>query len=40
MKRDFLCDMHGLISVGFLTYLFINDFFPGCLLLLSFNNVL
>ena len=30
MKRQFLCDMHNLMSVGFLTYLFMNDFLPGC----------
>ena len=31
MKRQFLCDMHSLTSVGFLMYLFMNDFLPCCL---------
>ena len=31
MKRQFLYDMHGLISVGFLMYLFMNAFLLGCL---------
>ena len=31
-KRQFLCDMHNLMSAGFLMYLFMNDFSPGCLL--------
>ena len=30
MKRQFLCDMHSLMSVGFLMYLFVNDFLPRC----------
>ena len=30
MKWQFLCGMHSLISVGFLVYLFLNDFLPGC----------
>ena len=30
MKREFLCDMHSLMSTGFLTYLFMNDFLLGC----------
>ena len=34
MKRQFLCDMHGLMPVGFLMHLFMNDFFTwmfvGC----------
>ena len=37
LKRDFLkfvCDMHSLMPVRFLMYLFMNDFLPGCLLLL------
>ena len=28
MKRQFLCDMHSLVSVGVLMYLFTNDFLP------------
>ena len=31
VKRLFLCDMHSLMSVGFLMYLFMNDFLPICL---------
>ena len=31
MKRQFSCDMHSLMSVGFLMYFFMNDFLPGCL---------
>ena len=31
MKRQFLCDMHGLMPVGFLMHLSMNDFLPGCL---------
>ena len=31
MKRQFLCDLHSLMSVGFLMYLFMNDILPGCL---------
>ena len=31
LKRQFLCDMHSLVSVGLLMYLFMNDFLPGCL---------
>ena len=31
MKRQFLCDMHSLMSVGFFMFLFMNDFLPGCL---------
>ena len=31
MMRQFLCDMHSLMSVGFLLYLFMNDFLPECL---------
>ena len=31
MKRQFLCDMHSLMSAGFLMYLFMNDSLPGCL---------
>ena len=31
MKRQFLCDMHSLMSVGFLVYLFVNDLLPRCL---------
>ena len=31
MKRQYLCDMHSLMSVGFLMYLFMNDFLPRCL---------
>ena len=31
MKREFLGDMHGLMPVGFLMHLFMNDFSPGCL---------
>ena len=27
MKRQFLCDAHSLMSVGFLMYLFINYFY-------------
>ena len=30
MKRNF-CDMHCLMPVRFLMYLFMNDFLPGCL---------
>ena len=26
MKRQCFCDMHSLMSVGFLMYLFVNDF--------------
>ena len=41
MKRQFLCDMHSVVSVGFLMYLFMNDFLPGCFsLLLQFNDIL
>ena len=29
MKRQFLCDMHSLMSVGFLIHLFMNGFLPG-----------
>ena len=29
--RQFLCDMHSLMSAGFRMYLFMNDFLPGCL---------
>ena len=29
MKRQFLCDIHSLMSVGFLMYLFVNYLFPG-----------
>ena len=31
MNRQFFCDMHSLMSVGFLMYLFGNDVLPGCL---------
>ena len=31
MKRQFLCGMHSLMSVGLLIYLFMHDFLPGCL---------
>ena len=31
MKSQFLCDTHSLLSAGFLMYLFMNDFLPGCL---------
>ena len=31
MKRQFLCDMPSLMTVGFRMYLFLNDFLPGCL---------
>ena len=31
MKRQFLCDMHSLMSAGFRMYLFMNDFLSGCL---------
>ena len=31
MKRQFLRDMHSLMSIGFLMGLFMNDFLPGCL---------
>ena len=31
MKRQFSCDMHSLMSAGFLMYLFMNEFSPGCL---------
>ena len=32
MDRQFLCDMHSLMSpVGFPMHLFMNDFLPGCL---------
>ena len=32
MKTQFLRGIHSLMSVGFLMYLFMNDFFlPGCL---------
>ena len=31
MKRQFLCNMHSAMSVGFLMYLFMNDLLPGCL---------
>ena len=30
-KRQFVCDMHSLMSVGFLMYIIMNDFLPGCL---------
>ena len=31
MKRQFLCDIHSLMGVGFFSvYLFMNDFLPGC----------
>ena len=26
-----LCDMHGLMPVGFFMFLSMNDFLPGCL---------
>ena len=29
MRRQFLCDMHSLMSLGFLEYLFIYWFLPG-----------
>ena len=32
MKRQFLCDIQSLMSVGFLLYLFMNDFLPGRLM--------
>ena len=28
VKRQFLCDMHSLMSMGFLMYLFMNNFLP------------
>ena len=31
VKRQFLCDMHSLMSVGFLMYLFMNDILHECL---------
>ena len=31
VKRQFLCVVHSLLSAGFLMYLFMNDFLPGCL---------
>ena len=32
MKRQFLCDIHSLMCVGFLMYLFVNYLIlPGCL---------
>ena len=31
MKGQFLCDTHSSMSVGFLMYLFMNNFLPGCL---------
>ena len=31
MKKQFLCDMHSLMSVEFLMYLFMTVFLPGCL---------
>ena len=39
MKRQFfLCDMHSLMSVGFLMYLFVNDILPGyCCNLMTCN---
>ena len=41
MKRQLLCGMHGLMSVGFLMYLFMNDFLPGCLFaIVVINDVL
>ena len=41
MKRQFLCDMHSLMSAGFLMYLFMNDFYQdACLLVLYFSDVL
>ena len=32
--KNFVCDMHSLMPVRFLMYSFMNDFLPGCLLLL------
>ena len=29
--RQFSCDMHSSMSVGFLMYLFMKDFLPQCL---------
>ena len=31
VKRQFSYDMHSLMPVGFLMYLFMNDILPGCL---------
>ena len=31
MKRQFVCNLQSLMSVGFLMYLFMNDILPGCL---------
>ena len=35
MKRQCLSDIHRLMSVGFLMYLFMNDFLPGPFCLVS-----
>ena len=37
MKRQFLCDMHSLMSAGFLIYLFMNDLLRGCLFAVVVN---
>ena len=31
VKRQYLCVVHSLLSAGFLMYLFMDDFLPGCL---------
>ena len=40
MKRQYLCDMHSLMSVGFLMYLFMNDFLPHCYLFAVCNLIM
>ena len=35
MKRQFVCGMHRLMSVGLLMYLFMNDVLPGLVCLMS-----
>ena len=30
MKMQFSCDMHSFTAAGIFTYLFMNDFLPGC----------
>ena len=40
MKRQFLCDMHSLMSAGFLIHLLMNDFLPGLFFSICFCNLM